>query len=818
MSDLANLPEQVLEALDDAAIVIDGEGSILWTSSRVETLWGYTASEVRKKKLQFLLSFESSDLDSTHGGTPLKPANNGGDGSRLRALEAYRKDGSTFPVGILQVTAITGQKRRILVLIRDLSEIKGARERLRQLEKALETAQVGVAITDRDLYVLWANPALAAMHGESRESVVGQSLAPLLPADIEGLDFRNLSGRGSLRHEGDSRRSDGSTFPAELLFDLVLDDQNEPAGVVAVCQDISERRRAAAALHESEERYALAARGANDGIWDWDLESGEIYYSQRWKSMLGLDEEAVAAKPESWFLRVHPEDLPGLHDRLEQHLAGNSDLFEYEHRLEHRDGNYRWMLARGIALRDDGAGLGSDSKPHRIAGSQTDITDRKVHDPLTGLPNRELFLDRLERARARAKRRQPSLFGVLFLDLDRFKVVNDSLGHPVGDQLLVAVAARIESCIRPGDTVARLGGDEFALLIEEISELDEAAEVANRIHAAFARSFTAGDHELFVSASIGISLAGSETSDLPGVLRDADTAMYRAKIAGRGRSQVFTGEMRGEVMAQLQLETDLRRALDRKEFEVFYQPILALKPNKIVGFEALVRWHHPTRGLIEPPSFIGAAEETGIIVPLGMWVLEEACRQLQTWRTAEPGASAIADLAMSVNLSPKMFAQLHLVRDILATLTRTGLPAKLLNLELTEGILVHNPQAANAMLKELRGRGIGVCIDDFGTGYSSLSYLTSLNVDVLKIDRSFINNLSTGGAGEDGKDGSSGREMVQNIVRLAAGLGLAVVAEGVETVDQREQLASMNCEFVQGFHFGRPVDAATVWSTLLQPS
>ena len=794
VSDLANLPEQVLEALDDVAVVTDAEGTILWTSSRVELLWGYSPAELRRKKLQLLISFETSELLADSAATERR------DNIRLRPLEAYHKDGTTFPVGVVQVTAIGGRDRRILVLIRDLSELREARDRLRQLEKALETAQVGVAITDRDLAVKWANPALAEMHGAQRDSLLGQPLANFLPQELRDLDFRNLAGMRRLRREGESRRADGEGFPVEALFDLVYDDQNEPVGVVAVCQDISERRQAEEALRQSEERYTLAVRGANDGIWDWNLESGAIYYSNRWKSMLGLEDEEIAPTPDSWFSRVHPEDLPGLRSRLQRHLEGVSETFEDEHRIEHQDGNYRWMLARGVALQ------GKDDTPCRIAGSQTDITDRKVHDPLTGLPNRALFLDRLERARARAKRGGRNLFAVLFLDLDRFKVVNDSLGHPIGDQLLVAVAGRIETCIRPGDTVARLGGDEFAVLLEEIGEFDESTDVASRIHSAFTQPFVVADHELFVTVSIGISLGSSESADLGELLRDSDTAMYRAKIAGRGRSQVFTGEMRTEVLAQLQLENDLRRAIERQEFEVYYQPILALRSGAITGLEALVRWHHPERGLVEPAQFIAAAEETGIIVPLGMWVLEQACRQLHIWREADP---VWGELTMSVNLSPKLFAQLHLVRDIVALLELTGLPSKLLKLELTEGILVHNPQAANAMLKELRELGIGVCIDDFGTGYSSLSYLTSLNVDVLKIDRSFIHNMTSPGSSNDGN------EVVRNIVRLAAGLGLAVVAEGVETPDQRDQLEAMNCEFVQGFHFSRPVDADTVWRRLL---
>jgi diguanylate cyclase (GGDEF)-like protein/PAS domain S-box-containing protein len=789
----ASLPREILEVLDDAALVTDAGGTILWASSGVERLWGYTAAEVSRKKLQFLVSYESSDpLDET-----IDPFSDRLEIARRRTLEAYRKGGATFPVRLNRIPLGERPERRILVLLRDASELRDTRDRLRRLQTALATAQTGVAIADRNLTVLWANPALAAMHESAEREIVGRPLGKLLPEALARVDFRELAAFGSHRRESIARRASGVEFPVELTFDLVRDDQGEPEGVVALCQDITQRRRTETALRESEERYALAVRGANDGLWDWNLSTGEIHFSPRWQQMLGLDPDENETRPEAWFSRVHPEDLPRLHQKLDRHLAGESELFEDEHRIEHRDGNYRWMLARGAALFD------VDGKAHRIAGSQTDITDRKVHDPLTGLPNRALFVDRLERARARARRSGRTLYAVLFLDLDRFKVVNDSLGHPVGDQLLVAVAQRVEGCLRSGDTVARLGGDEFAVLLEEVAELDEAIEVANRIHTAFAMPLLVGGHELFLTVSIGIALGSSETQDLSAVLRDADTAMYRAKTSGRGRSQVFTGEMRSEVMAQLRLENDLRRAVERKEFEVYYQPILTLKSSTISGLEALVRWRHPERGLIEPGEFIAAAEETGIILPLGMWVLEESCRQLRAWQLADPRWSA---LTMSVNLSPKLFAQPDLVGEIQEILRRTGLAATKLKLEITEGVLVQNPEVAGEMLRQLRALGIGVCIDDFGTGYSSLSYLTSFSVDVLKIDRSFISNLS---------DPGGGSELVRNIVRLAAGLGLAVVAEGVETKGQSEQLAAMNCEFVQGFHFSRPVDADTVWKRLL---
>lgn len=786
MRELGPLSEQVLEALDDAAVVTDSEGAILWTSARVSILWGYAPAEIRHKKLQFLIAWETSDLIAEGGIGERR------DAGRKRTVEAYRKDGTSFPVALTQIQIAAEGERRHLVLLRDLSEMRDARGRLRQFDKALATAQVGVAITDRNLAVRYANPALAAMHGLPIEALAGESLARFLPTELAELDFRELANLRRLQREGTVRRDGGGELPVEISFDVVQDEQGDAIGVVALCRDITERREAERALRESEERYALAVRGANDGVWDWDLERETIHFSPRWQAMLGLEPGTLGTRPEEWFDRVHEEDLPRLRDRLDRHLAGESELFEHEHRMLHVDGNYRWMLARGAALFD------AHGKAHRIAGSQTDITDRKVHDPLTGLPNRALYLDRLERARARARRSERPLYGVLFLDLDRFKVVNDSLGHAIGDQLLVAVAERIATCLRSGDTVARLGGDEFAVLLEEIVDLDEVTEISDRIHATLASPFAVDDHELFVSLSIGVALGTSTTADLPGLLRDADTAMYRAKTSGRGLTRVFTGEMRSEVQAQLQLENDLRRAVERREFVVYYQPILALEGRAITGFEALVRWNRPDHGLIEPAGFIPAAEETGIILPLGMWVLEEACRQVRSWRDRSP---AWAGLEVSVNLSPKLFAQADLVAQIGAVLERTRLPATALKLEITEGVLVHDPRAAAIMLKELRRMGVGVCIDDFGTGYSSLSYLTSFSVDVLKIDRSFIANLAASG---------DGNELVRNIVRLATGLGLAVVAEGVETDLQREQLEAMHCEFVQGFHFSRPIAPALV--------
>jgi diguanylate cyclase (GGDEF)-like protein/PAS domain S-box-containing protein len=650
-----------------------------------------------------------------------------------------------------------------------------------------------VAIADRDLRIRQSNPALSAMLGLAADELRGEALQKLFPGALAGRDFRDLTTLKSLTVESESRRRDGSAFPVELRFDLVSDEDGTPTGVVALVQDITERRRAAEALRRSEERFALAVRGANDGIWDWDLRADRVYYSERWQTLLGLEPGSVGPSPDEWFSRVHSEDLPRLTALLDRHLAGETDTFEDEHRVLHADGSYRWMLARGAAVWD------RDLKPQRIAGSQTDITDRKVHDPLTGLPNRALFLDRLERARARTLRGDAHHYSVLFLDLDRFNIVNDSLGHIAGDHLLVQVARRLEAALRAGDTVARIGGDEFAILLEEIESSEHALTITQRIHDAFLHPFTVAGHELYVTASIGLALGDKSTADLEGLLRDSDTAMYRAKFAGRGRSQIFTIEMHSEMVERLQLESDLRRGIHRGEFEVHYQPIVALVGRRLTGFEALVRWHHPEAGLLLPDSFIGVAEETGAILPLGMWVLDVACAQLAAWRSREPRWS---DVSMSVNLSPKLFAQPDLVAQVESILARSGLPARALKLEITEGLLIDNPEEAARMLRELREMGVGICLDDFGTGYSSLSYLNRLAVDVIKIDRSFVSELTSSADKAD---------LIRSILRLASDLGLQVVAEGVETAEQRERLEQLDCRLMQGFEFSRPLPAAEAW-------
>jgi diguanylate cyclase (GGDEF)-like protein/PAS domain S-box-containing protein len=550
--------------------------------------------------------------------------------------------------------------------------------------------------------------------------------------------------------------------------------------VLARIQTQLSRKHAEEALHESEERYALAVRAANDGLWDWNLLTDHMYFSPRWKNMLGWEESEINDSPVEWFSRIHPDDVDRVRADITAHLEEQTPHYEDEYRVLHRDGNYLWMLGRGLAVRD------RNGKAYRMAGSQTDITRGKVVDVLTGLPNRVLFMDRLTRAFERARRRKDITFALIFLDLDSFKLINDSLGHLIGDQMLVAIADRLEETVRSSDsiarmgrnhTIARLGGDEFTILLEEIYGAYDAMKIAERISSDLSAPFQVGGQELFPSASIGIAIYNHSYQSPEELLRDADTAMYSAKASGKGRYELFDTNM---------------RAIERREFENYYQVIVSLKTGKICGFEALVRWKSAARGIISPGEFIPIAEETGLIVPLGQWVLRTACQQMRLWQTRFMDGSP---LGISVNLSARQFLQNDILQQCRTILFETQLPLSSLTLEVTESAMMPNPEAAIELMMQLKDLGIKLAMDDFGTGYSSLSYLHRFPLDSLKIDRSFVSRII-----EDD-------EIVRTILTLGHNLGLKVVAEGVETLEQIARLQKLGCEYAQGYYFSVPVNA-----------
>jgi len=496
------------------------------------------------------------------------------------------------------------------------------------------------------------------------------------------------------------------------------------------------------AARRSEQRYALAAAGSNDGLWDWDIQADALYCSARWKLMIGLSPETPVGSVEQWLRQVHEDDRQALREALNAHLEGRTPHFEHEYRMPHVNGEIRSVLCRGIAVRDE------EGRPIRMAGSQTDVTEwRRVqetlaraarHDPLTGLPNRALFGELLEREIAHAARNGMAQYAVLFIDLDGFKLVNDSLGHLIGDQFLIAIAHRLQSRLRPGDALARLGGDEFAVLITNVSDPGDVRHITERMQDALATPFDIEGREIYASASIGIVVGGEQYRSVADLLRDADTAMYRAKAAGRGGYQMFDPVMHASAMSRLTLETELRRAVERREFVVFYQPIVELISSEIVGFEALVRWARPDRDMAMPAEFIGVAEETGLIGPITDYVLGEASRQLAAWQR-EFGRP----LYVSVNISSKMFGDEEFVDEVEAAIAASGILPGTLCLEITESVLMKHSEVVDRNFERLRRMQVPLYLDDFGTGYSSLGYLQRYPVDVLKLDQSFVARMGT---------------------------------------------------------------------------
>ncbi|MBW4489146.1 MAG: EAL domain-containing protein [Trichocoleus desertorum ATA4-8-CV12] len=487
-------------------------------------------------------------------------------------------------------------------------------------------------------------------------------------------------------------------------------------------------------------------------------------------------------------------------------------VWQGEIRNKAKDGSYYWVDTTIVSYLDE------QGQPFQYLAIQFDITERKrieerlrhdaFHDVLTGLPNRALFMARLGRAMEQVKRRSLS-FALLFVDLDYFKTLNDTLGHLVGDQLLVAIARRLESCLRIGDTVARFGGDEFTVLLEDTKDVQDAIRVAERLQRELQLPFYLSGREILTTASIGIGLSSHDHHQPEDILWDADLALYQAKAAGRNRYEIFDASMQRGNLAHLQLEHDLRRAIakaqmdslepESQELWLQYQPIVSLKTNRLMGFEALIRWQHPERGLIPPADFIPLAEETGLIMPIGQWVLRQACHQLYTWQQL---TSLPWPLMVSVNLSSRQFTQPDLVNQVSQILQETHLNPRYLKLEITESVVMENAEVATTMLQQLKSLGIQLAIDDFGTGYSSLSYLYRFPIDTLKIDRSFINRIDI-----DGEH----LEIVRTIVTLAWNLGMDVIAEGVETAKQLAQLKALKCEYAQGYFFARPLncEAAT---------
>ncbi|MDJ0725183.1 MAG: EAL domain-containing protein [Prochloraceae cyanobacterium] len=665
------------------------------------------------------------------------------------------------------------------------------------LDKIVGSIIDSLIVVDLEGKIQKVNQATCNLLGYSEQELLGLNLEKII--EESSLSFPDLKQQGYLENkETKYLTKQGITIPIILSSSFIENKSNQPCGIVCIAKDIRERYKVEQRLKASEERYALAASASNDGLWDWNLNTNEIYYSERWKELLGYQKSEIKATPEEWFKRVDSKYLSILKDALENETTN----FKITYPIAHKDGQDRWMMCQGIKVKD------FMGKVYRIVGSQTDITADRVakqqlyytarHDSLTGLVNRYVFESELEKLLETAKTASDSLFSIILIDLNGFKMVNESLGYDTGDRLLIEVSKIIQSCLRQEDILARFRGDEFAVLLPKINHLDRVSEIVNRIEKQLSSPIFIQGKEFTVSASMAIVSSKNNYQKMGDMLHDADAAMYRAKAKNKGYQIVFEGSLSREDLNRLDLEKDLRKAIANDELEVFYLPIFDLKSNKITGFEALLRWNHPEKGEISPGVFIPIAEKSDLIVLIGNWVLEKVATQIGIWLDKYIIAR---DMFVSVNISVLQFKEsdgsdfIYKLKNIIA---RTGIQPKFLQLEITESSMMENIEETLPLLTRIKDLGIKIGLDDFGTGYSSLSSLRNLPIDGLKIDNSFLTHL--------GKQPHK-LELIKTIINIANTLNIHLIVEGIETKDQLSILKEFNCKYGQGYLFSHPVNA-----------
>ena len=678
------------------------------------------------------------------------------------------------------------------------------------LKRSIERAPIGMMIMDAEGRLWESNSALKRMLGYDEKGACSDFTLPedaQKDAELYGELMRGE--RKSFQLEKRYVRKDGSVMWGRLSAFLVEEGAGEPAFALGVVEDIDERKRAEEALRVSERRFRALFEQSPLSVHVFEPDGHSLAANSSWNELWNLGE---GEEPEGHnIFENEPLRAAGLvryiEESIKEGIVVATPPLLHDPAKTGREGHKKWIEACVYPVRHE------EGRVSEMTLIIEDITERKAledelahqafHDHLTGVPNRARFLDRLEHALTCAQRRVDSV-AVLFLDLDDFKVVNDSLGHEVGDQLLAAVAQRLKGCLRPGDIIGRLGGDEFTVLLEGVSDANDAKETAERIIRELRAPFIIEDHLIFTTVSIGIALQDGAGEGSEGLLRAADIALYRAKEA-KASYEVFDWCKDAHALERLELENDLRKAIERDELRIYYQPVFSLVSDYIAGMEALVRWEHPKRGMMSPAEFIPLAEETGLIVSVGRWVLEEACRQAREWQ--ERGPSDPLPPIVGVNLSLRQFQHPGLVEDVARILQETGLRPGSLTLEITESIAMHDVDSTVATLEKLKSLGVWLVIDDFGTGHSSLSYLTSqFKMEHLKIDGSFVRKFV---------DDPNNSAIIPGLIDFAHAVGLRVIAEGVETADQLRRLKEMGCEFVQGNYIAEPLTPAAASELLM---
>lgn len=799
----------VTNAAKDAIVSADSAGNIIFWNDAAETIFGYEKRDVIGKSLTLLMP-EAFRQRHTDGMKRYQETNEKRVIGKIVEMPGLRKDGTEIPIELSLGNWETPKGKYFVGVMRDLTAQKAAQDSVRENEEKyrelFENANDIVFTLNMDGNFTTFNKAGEEITGYSRSEILQMSLKDLTAKENLDLITKNtkvlLLSKKPITYELKLVSKDGKPILLEISTRLI-ERKGIAVGIQGIGRDITERKAIEENLRKSERQYRLLSEGIGHIVWTATPKGKVEYLNERGLRYFGKPLRETAG--EYWKTLIHPDDKDAAFQKWNFSIH-TGEVFETEFRLRRFDGKYRWHRSLGIPGKDKCGNViswfGTDTDIHDQKTAEEQLIHLARHDVLTGLPNRFKFVKYLERVVNITKLNPKNKFAVFFLDIDRFKLINDSLGHFVGDQLLSAFAERLEENTRLGDVIARLGGDEFTILLNNLTDINEAAEIAKRLIQSFLIPFNVNGYEVFASASIGIVFSDDSERTAIDVLRDADAAMYRAKESGKSCYEIFNCEIHAHNINLLQTENSLRRAIERNEFRVYYQPIISLETGELNSFEALIRWHHPERGLITPADFIEIAEETGLIIPIGKWILDQACRQVAEWQTRFPHAKPFR---INVNLSTKQLMHTTLISDVSDILTKHQLNAKYLELEVTESAIMKNEKVCFSVLENLKKLGVLLSTDDFGTGYSSLSYLHQFPFDTLKIDRSFINKMNTGDKAD---------EIVCTILSLAQSLNLKVVAEGIETEEQLRKLQDLKCDYGQGYLFSKPVVAQVAESFL----